>query len=136
MQTKTNNLFNLVSNLEIDEEIKTRLLTKIWNEEFTDEFFEELEWFLNFQIEEENEKIKNFEEKEKEVFLELKNEKEKNKIKKQEILENQRAELKEIYQDSKRDFSKLEWEMDEFEEVVSNEEENSEVNDIKKMLEI
>jgi len=57
MTQKIEDLFNQVSNLDIDEETKNYFLEKIWNEDFSEDFFDELEKFLQEDIQKKSEEI-------------------------------------------------------------------------------
>ena len=134
MKQKIEDLFNLVSNLDINEETKNYFLEKIWNEDFSEEFFDELEKFLENDIEKKSWEISKLNEK---IFKEEKkisNEQKKNFEVKKILLDKHRVWLKEIYQEANRWISEIEREIDEKIEGVSGEVESDEIEKIKKKL--
>lgn len=136
MKQKIEDLFNQVSNLDIDEETKNYFLEKIWNEDFSEEFFDELEKFLQEDIQKKSEEIWEIWEKISEAEKNFSDEQEKNFEAKKNLLEKNQAWLREIYQESKRGISDLEWEIDEKVEEINNEAEEDEIDDIKNSLNI
>lgn len=136
MKQKIEDLFNLVSNLDMDEEIKNYFLEKIWNEDFSEEFFNELWEFLQNDIEKKSEEIWEIWEKISEAEKNFSDEQEKNLEEKKNILEKHQDWLKEIYQESKKWISNIEWEIDKKVEEVSDKIEDNEVEKIKKQLSV
>ncbi len=136
MKQKIEDLFNLVSNLDINEETKNYFLEKIWNEDFSEEFFDELEKFLENDISEKEKEIWEIWEK---IFKEKKkfsDEQEKNFDAKKKLLDSHRSWLKEIYQEANKWISEIEWEIDGKVEEISNEVEDDEIKNLKNSLNI
>jgi len=136
MKQQIEDLFNLVSNLDIDEEKKHYFLEKIWNEDFSEEFFEELGNFLEYDIEKKSEEISKIWEKISEEEGKISEEQEKNLEAKKDLIQKHQAWLKEIYVDSKRWMSEIEWEIDEKVEEISHNNEGDEIDNIKNSLNI
>lgn len=136
MKQKIEDLFNLVSNLDIDEETKNYFLEKIWNEDFSEEFFDELEKFLQKDISEKESEISEIWEKISEAEKNFSDEQEKNFEEKKNLLERHQAWLKEIYQESKKGMTEIEWEVDQKVEEISHEKEEDEIDNIKNSLNI
>ena len=131
MKQKIEELFNLVSNLDIDEEIKNYFLEKIWNEDFSEEFFDELEKFLGEDINNKEKEIWEIWEKIFEEEENLFNEQEKNFEDKKNLLDSHRAWLKEVYQEANRWISEIEWEIDEKVEGISDDIDKDAIDAIK-----
>ena len=134
MKQKIEELFNLVSNLETNEEIKNYFLEKIWNEDFSEEFFDELEKFLGEDISNKEKEIWEIWEKIFEEEKKFSDEQEKNFEAKKNLLDSHRAWLKEIYQEANQWISEIEWEIDQKVEEISDEIEDDEIENIKQNL--
>ena len=134
MKQKIEELFNLVANLDIDEEKKHYFLEKIWEENFSEKFFDELENFLAEDVSKKTSEISELWEKISENEKKIFDEKEKNFEAKKNLIEKNQKWLKEIYDEAKFWMSKIEGEIDEKIEGISCETEEGEIEKIRQGL--